>query len=153
MTTIATAPTRRGLDALHPVPAALAGAVAFAAAMTAGEVFDLNADSGASSTSWGDLAVYAGMVVAAVVVAGWLGVRATRGTPDRLARYALGLALGSALTFVAFWSGWPQVLAAVAVVTALEHRRRIGGFGGRTLTAVAIGALALAASLVLCVIG
>jgi hypothetical protein len=45
--------------------------------MTAGEVFDLNADpGGSSSTSWGDVAAYAGIVLAAVALAtvGLLGL-------------------------------------------------------------------------------
>ena len=151
-TTTTTAPRHR-LDARRPFAAALAGAAAYAAAMAAGDVFDLNADSGSSSTGWGDIALYAGLVLVAVVAATWLGTRAGTGSPDRLARYALGLALASAATFVGFWSGWPQVLGAMAVVTALEHRRRIGGFSGLAATAMVIGLMALVASLVLCVIG
>ena len=138
----------------RPLTAAVLGAAVFAAAMTAGEVFDLNSDQpGSGSPSGGELAAYAGMVLAAVALATWLGTRARSATPDRLARYALGLALGSALTFVVFWSGWPLVLGAVAVVTAAEHRRRVGGWGAMTGIAAGLGAVALVASAVVCVIG
>ncbi len=147
--------TRPGSRELpRPLPAALTGAALFAATMTAGEVFDLNADpGGSSSTSWGDVAAYAGIVLAAVALATWLGTRARSADPDRMARYSLGLAVASAATFVVFWSGWPHVLGAVAVTTALEHRRRVGGFGAMTGVAALLGALALVASAVICVVG
>ncbi len=153
MTTISqTRPRSRELS--QPLTAAVTGAAIFAAAMTVGEVFDLNSDSGgSSSTSWSDIAAYAGLVLVAVVLATWLGTRARRATPDRMARWALGLALASAVTFVAFWSGWPHVLGAVAVVTALEHRRRVGGFGALTGTAAGLGAVTLVASAFICVVG
>jgi hypothetical protein len=122
--------------------------------MTAGEVLDLNSDSpDAPSTTLADVLGYAGLVLAGAALAVWLGVRARSGPPDRLARYALGLALGSAATFVVFWSGWPQVLGAVAVALALEHRRRIGDLSALSATATALGLVALAASVFLCVVG
>jgi hypothetical protein len=152
MTTIShTRPGSRELS--QPLTAALAGAAVFALAMTAGEVLGLNSDGGSSTTTWGDLAAYAGLVLAAVALATWLGARARSATPDRMARYALGLATASAVTFVAFWSGWPHVLGAVAVVSALEHRRRVGGFGAMTGIAAILGAAALVASTVVCVVG
>ena len=147
------APPRR-VDVLHPLVAAVAGAIIFAVAMTAGEVFDLNSDGAdAPATTLTDVLWYAGLVLAAVVLAVWLGTRARAGTPDRLARYALGIAIGAALTFVAFWSGWPQVLGATAIVLALEHRRRVGGFSVGTATSALVGTAALAASAFICVTG
>lgn len=153
MTSTTTPAQARRVDGLHPLPAALVGAAAFAVAMTAGEAFGLNSDADSPSSTWTDVAAYAGLVLAAVALATWLGTRAREGTPDRLARYALGLALASAVTFVAFWSGWPHVLGAVALVTALEHRRRVGSFGGASATAAGLGGLALLAATVVCVIG
>ncbi len=61
--------------------------------------------------------------------------------------------VGAALTFVAFWSGWPQVLGATAIVLALEHRRRVGGFSVGTATSALVGTAALAASAFICVTG
>ena len=57
------------------------------------------------------------------------------------------------MTFVAFWSGWPHVLGATAIVLALEHRRRVGGFSVGTATSALVGTAALVASAVTCVIG
>lgn len=152
MSTLTTASHR--IDVLHPLVAAATGAVTFGLAMTAGEVFELNADSGGGpATSWGEIAVYMGLVLAAMLVAVWLGLRARAGSPQRLAATALGLAIAAAALFVAFWSGWPQVFGAVAVVLALEHRRRVGSFSATSVTASAIGAIAFAASTIVCVLG
>jgi hypothetical protein len=138
----------------RPFAAALTGAAVFAVTMTAGEVLDLNADSpDAPPTSVGEIFVYAAIVLAAVALATWLGGRALAGTPDRLARYSLGLAIGAGVTFIAFWSGWPHVLGATAVMLAFEHRRRIGGFSAMTATAAGIGAVALVAAAYVCVTG
>ena len=153
MTTTTTTTAQR-VDVLHPLPAALFGGAVFAAAMTAGEVFGLNSDdSGGADTSLTDIAAYAGLVLAAVALATWLGTRARSGSPDRLARYALGLAIASAVTFVAFWSGWPHVLAAVAIVSALEHRRRVGGLGAMSGIALLHGGVAFVATTVVCLVG
>jgi len=144
----------RRVDVLHPLVASAAGAITFAATMTAGYVFDLNSDGpDAPATTVGEVLAYAGLVLAAVVLAVWLGTRARAGTPDKLARYALGIAIGAAVTFVAFWSGWPHVLGATALVLALEHRRRVGGFTVGTATSALVGSAALAASAFICVVG
>jgi hypothetical protein len=154
MTSTTVGARARRADILHPLPAALVGAAAFGLTMTAGDVLGINSDSAdAPATTIVDIAVYAGLVLAVVALATWLGNRARSGSPAVTARYALGLALGSAVTFVAFWSGWPQVLGSVAVATALEHRRRIGGFGAMASIATVMGALALVGSAVFCVIG
>lgn len=153
MSTLTTTEAKR-LDVLHPIVAAATGAAVFGLAMTAGEVFDLNADGEASAgVTWGEFAGYVGLVLVGGLIAVWLGLRARAGSPDRLARTALGLAVASAVFFVGFWSGWPHMFGAVAVVLALEHRRRVGSFGGMTISALLIGALAVAASTVTCVLG
>lgn len=152
MTTLTT-PSHR-LEALHPLIGAAAGAMTFALAMMAGEVFDLNADGGgAPDTGWGDIAAYVGLVLAAMLVAVWLGVRARAGTPRRLESTALGLAIAAAVLFVAFWSGWPHVFSGVAAVLAVEHRRRVGSFSAMSSTALVIGAIAVVAATALCVLG
>ena len=142
------------LDVLHPLPAAVTGALIFGLTMTAGEVFDLNADSaeGPAITA-GEVALYVGIVAAAGVIAVWLGLWARAGTPGRLAATALGLALAAAATYIVFWSGWPLVFGAVAVVLALEHRRRVGSFGAVTVIALTLGAAALVAAAITCVLG
>jgi hypothetical protein len=152
MSTLTT--TSHRIDVLHPLVAATAGALTFALAMTAGEVFDLNADAGRGpATSWGEIAAYVGMVLAAMLVAVWLGLRARDGSPKRLQATALGLAIAAAVLFVAFWSGWPQIFGAVAVVLALEHRRRVGSFSPASVAALVVGAVALVASAIICVLG
>jgi hypothetical protein len=151
---ITTQSAPRRTDHLHPLVASTVGAVAFATAMTVGEVFDLNSGApDAPATTVTDVLVYAGLALAAVTTAVWLGTRARAEAPDRLARYALCLAFGAALTFVAFWSGWPHVLGATALVLALEHRRRVGGFSAGTATSAVVGSAALLAATVACVIG
>ena len=146
-------PRPHHLDLLHPAFAALAGAAAFGVSLTAGEQLGLNAENGAGTTSTSDVLVYVGLVLAAVAVSVLLGTRARAGSPQRLARFAIGFAVASAVTFVAFWSGWPRVFAAVAIVLALEHRRRIDGFTPATLTSALVGALALTASVITCLFG
>jgi hypothetical protein len=153
MTTFTHSPTRH-LDALHPAVAAVLGAASFGLSLTAGAVLDLNSDGPeAPATTLDDVLAYTGLVLAAVVLAVWLGHRARAGAPDRLARYALGLALGSVATFVVFWTGWPHVLGAVAIALAVEHRRRISGFTALSASAAAAGALALTASIIVCLVG
>ena len=152
MTTLAP-PRPHHLDLLHPALAALAGAVTFAVSLTLGEQLGLNADDGTGTTSTSDLLVYAALVLAAVALSVLLGVRARAGSPQRLARFAIGFAVASAVTYVAFWSGWPHVLAAVAIALALEHRRRIDGFTAATLTSALVGALTLTASVLTCLFG
>lgn len=152
MSTLTT--TSHRIDALHPLVAATAGAVTFALAMTAGEVFDLNADAGGGpATSWGEIAAYVGLALAGMLVAVWLGLRARAGSPRRLSATAIGLAIAAGVLFVAFWSGWPQIFGTVAVVLALEHRRRVGSFSAATLAALVIGASAFVASAIICVLG
>jgi hypothetical protein len=146
--------TSHRLDVLHPLIAAATGAVTFGLTMTAGEVFDLNADSaGSAATSMLEIALYVGLVVVAIAIAVWLGLRARAGSPRRLSATALGLAIASAATYVGFWSGWPHVFGAVAVVLAVEHRRRVGSFSAATLTALVLGAIAFIASAVTCLLG
>lgn len=153
MSTLTSTPSHR-LDALHPVVAAATGAVVYAAALISGDVFDLNADSGAgSATTLRDVAIYTGLVLVAALVAVWLGHRARAGSPGRLETTALGLAIASAATVVVFWSGWPLVYAAVAAALALEHRRRVGSFSVRAGLGLLIAVLAFAGSATLCVLG
>ena len=142
------------LDVLHPLLAATAGAVTFGLTMIAGDVFDLNADPDEGpAITVGEIALYVGLVVAAGVIAVWLGQRALAGSPRRLEATALGLSIAAAATYVGFWSGWPHVFGAVAVVLALEHRRRVGSFAPATVIALSLGALALVAAAITCVFG
>jgi hypothetical protein len=145
MNTITT--TTHRIDVLHPAVAAVTGAATFALAMTAGDVFSLNSDpDGGPATSAGEIAAYLGLVTAAILIAAWLGLAARAGSPRQLSATALGLAIAAAVTFIAFWSGWPQVFGAVAVVLAVEHRRRVGSFSVTTVSALALGAIAVIAA-------
>ncbi len=152
MSTVTT-PSHR-LDVLHPLTAAATAAVIYGLAMAAGEVYDLNAGiDGRPATSATDVAAYVGLVVAAGVIAVWLGMRARAGSPKRLATTSLGLAIAAAVTYVAFWSGWPHVFGAVAIVLAVEHRRRVGSFSATTGIALGLGAIALVSAAITCVLG
>jgi hypothetical protein len=146
--------TSHRVDVLHPLIAAATGAVTFGLTMTAGDAFGINSDpDGGPATTVLEIALYVGLVAAAILIAVWLGLRARAGSPSRLSGTALGLAIASAATFVAFWSGWPHVFGAVAVALAIEHRRRVGSFSAATVTALVLGAIAFVASAVTCVIG
>ncbi|TCC56416.1 hypothetical protein E0H73_32540 [Kribbella pittospori] len=152
MTTTTSASHR--LDVLNPLWAALTGAAIYGLAMTAGEVFNLNADpDNGPQTSMAEIALYVGIVVAAGVIAVWLGLRARAGSPGRLAGTALGLGIAAAATYAVFWSGWPLVFGAVTVALAVEHRRRVGSFGPVTVIALILGAAALVAAAITCVLG
>ena len=138
---------------LRPLLAAALGAATFAAAMVSGEVLALNADTGDSPTPASEVALYAVIVLAAAGIALWLGARALSGPPARLATTAIGLAIASLVTVLAFWSGWPHVLGAVAAMLAVEHRRRVGSFSGATLGAVVLAGVAFVAATYLCLFG
>lgn len=153
MSTVTTSAARR-LDVLHPLVGAATGAAVFALSMASGDLFDRNASpQDGPATSLGEIVAYAGLVLVAVLIAVWLGARARAGSPRRLSATALGLAVASALTLVAFWSGWPHVYGAVAVALAIEHRRRVGSFSGPTLTALILGTVAFLAAATICVLG
>ena len=153
MSTLTSTPSHR-IDALHPFTAAATAAVVYTVAFISGDVFDLNTDTDEGpATTLGEVAIYTGLVLLAVLVAVWLGRRARAGSPGRLSVTALGLAIASAATVVVFWSGWPLVYGAVAAALALEHRRRVGSFSLQAALALLIGALAFVAGAALCVLG
>ena len=144
-----------GLSVRGTVAAGLAGAVVFGLAMTAGVAFDLNADGNDGDASFDatELWFYIVSPLVAVALAAWLGRRALAGTPQRLARTALGLGVAATATVIVFWTGWPLVLGAVATVLALEHRRRVGSFAPAASAAITLGSLALLVSSWTCVTG
>ncbi len=150
--TTATIRSSHRFDVLHPLVAVGVGAVTFAATMVAGDLFDLQAEEG-GNPGLAELAAYAGLVLVAAAIALWLGGRARAGAPSRLSVTALGLSLASAVTFVAFWSGWPHIFSAVGIVLALEHRRRVGSFSGVTTSALILGVVVFAATSLLCLTG
>jgi hypothetical protein len=153
MSTITTRPGQQ-LDVLHPLVASAVGAFTFAATMVAGDLLDLNSDADDSAaTTLPELAVYAGLVLAGVVLAVWLGTRARGASPDTLARASLGFALASVVTFVGFWSGWPHIFAAVGIALALEHRRRVGAFSATAMSALLVGVACFVATSWICVVG
>lgn len=152
MSTTTIRPPGHRLDALHPLVAAGIGATTFATTMVAGDLFDLHAKEGANP-GLAELGAYAGFVAVEMAIAVWLGIRARSGTPRRLSGTALGLSLVAAVAFVGFWSGLPHIFSAVAIVLALEHRRRVGSFSGPTTTALGLGAVAFVATSVICLYG
>lgn len=148
-----TTTTRSGPANLrHPAAAAAVGALTFGLSLGAGEILELNANPSKPVTA-GDLTIYVLLAAAGAAIAIALGMWAWRGTPPRLAGTALGLALGAAATFVAFWSGWPIIFGAVAMGLAAEHRRRVGSFSGTTIVALVLGGLAFAAAAYVCITG
>ncbi|HEY0905135.1 MAG TPA: hypothetical protein VGE14_14705 [Marmoricola sp.] len=153
-TTITRSDSTASVGPMHPALTAPLGAFTCAAALAAGELFDLNADPGGdTNTSSSEWLVTGGIIVVGLLIGYVLGRRAWAGNLQRLSRTAVGLAIASAVLFVAFWSGWPSVFSAVAIGLALEHRRRVGSFSPATAIAVGLGVLAFGATAVVCVIG
>lgn len=152
-TTHTSTPIRAGFGPLHPVVSGVLGVVVFAAAMVAGEAFDLNRDTSDAGTSAGEWLATAGIAAVGLAIGLAFGVRAWAGDIKRLSRTALGLAIAGAVLFIAFWSGWPSVFSAVAVGLALEHRRRIGSFAPSAAIATGLGVLAFLATAYICVTG
>lgn len=152
MSTTATTTTTT-TEPTHPFVTGAVGAITFAAAMFAGEAFDLNRSGDGASMSTTEWLVTAGLAVVGLVVGVAVGLRGWKGDPARLSTYALGLSLAAAATFVVFWSGWPSVLSAVAVGLAVEHRRRVGSFSPSTAIASGLGVLAFLATAYICVTG
>lgn len=138
---------------LHPVAAAVIGAASFGLAMVAGDLFDLNKDDDTVAITASEWLITGGLALVGLAIGVGLGLRAWHGDVTRLSRTALGLAIAGAVTFVAFWSGWPSVFSAVAVGLALEHRRRIGSFSTSTGIAAALGVLTFVATAYICVTG
>lgn len=141
------------VDPVRPGLAAALGAATFVAAMVSGEVFDLNADTGAMDTSAGELAVYAALILVAAAAGTWVAARALAGPPARLGVTALCLSVASLVTVLAFWSGWPHILGAVAAFLAVEHRRRVGSFSAGVLVSLVLAVVAFLGATYLCLFG
>jgi hypothetical protein len=138
--------------ALTPGITATVGFAAYATAVAAGELLGLNADTGGAALETEHL-VMAMIALVGATLAAWVARRAWNGPPHRLARTSLVLAVVAAATFLAFWAGWTTVFGAVAVGTALEHRRRVGSLSGSSGAALALGSLAFVAGTVTCLVG
>lgn len=136
----------------HPGATAAIGVLTFGLSLGAGEVLELNASPDSPFTAV-DLAVHLALAAAGAAIAVAVGTWGWRGDPPRVAKAALGLALAAAVTFVAFWSGWPIIFGAVAVGLSAEHRRRVGSSSGMTIAATVLGALAFVAAAYVCVVG
>lgn len=124
---------------MHSLPAVGApiGLAAHAAAMSIGYGYDVG---------------YATLGLIGAVVAAVAAFWASRAS-HRLARVALVLALGSALTLPGWWSGWPAVLGASAVTTGLAAARATSAPRALAWTGTTIGAICAGASLAFCVSG
>jgi Kef-type K+ transport system membrane component KefB len=145
---------------LSPAVTAAFGFVVYVLAIIAGEVFEVNADHRLPHHQdqslwevltgfWAEFAI----ALVGIAVAVWAGRRALSSTPSRVAPTALILAAIGVITIVAFWSGWPNVLGAVAVGLALDSRQRLGSLGPMAVTAAVLGTLAFVAGSVLCMLG
>jgi hypothetical protein len=137
---------------LTPGITATIGFAAYAAAVAAGELLGLNRDTDPAALEAEHL-VMALIALVGALLAVWAARRAWNGPPHRLARTSLALAVVAAVTFLAFWAGWTTIFGAVAVGTALEHRRRVGSLSGSSGTALALGSLTFVAGTVTCLVG
>ncbi|MEP9381814.1 hypothetical protein [Nocardioides sp. KR10-350] len=133
-----------------PLAASLGAWIAWAVAMIGNWQ---SGDDKEDTLSTLELLAYVGLGVAVIALATFLGARALAGGPGRVAGTSLGLAIASAVTWIGFWSSWPVVFAGVAILLAVEYRRRVGAFSGPAAFGLGLGILAGAAALVVCVIG
>ena len=143
-------PVRRH-ELFYPAVAAGAGFVVWAAAMLIG--WQTRPGDADDPLGLVEALEYIGLVIPAIAVAVWLGGRALAGGPRRIAGTSLGLASAAAATWIGFWSGWPIVFAAVAVLLAVEYRRRIGSLSAAASVGLALGAAAGVTATALCVLG
>jgi hypothetical protein len=151
MTTNTTAvPTRTSGLALK---AALAGFLVYAAAVGTGIALDLGAKRSEDGQSASDLLITTAIALVGLAIATWTGTRALRREPSRVARTALVLGIVAALTLVAFWAGWAHIFGAVAVVLAVEYRRRVGSYGGLAGAGLGLGCVAIAVGTFMCLFG
>jgi hypothetical protein len=79
------------------------------------------------------------VAVGLAVVFGVIVARGLRGPARTATRRSLALAITGALSVLVFWTGLPVILAAGAVVLALDSRARLG----RTPTTWIVGVLAV----------
>ena len=148
-----TVTNNRGRSSLHPVVAGTAGMLTFGLAMAVGEIYGLNSDQVSTANSVIGWIADAAIAVVGLAITLWLGKRAWSGSTTRLSRTALGLSLASAATYLAFWSGWPNIFSAAAIGLALEHRRRDNSWSVATGLAVGLGILVFVATAITCVLG
>ena len=143
-------PVRRH-ELVHPALAAGAGFSVWAAAMLIGwQTRPGDSDDPLGLT---EALGYVGVVTPAIVLAVWLASRALAAGPRRIASTSLGLAIAAAATWIGFWSGWPIVFAAVAVLLAVEYHRRIGSLSGQAAVGLALGVVAGVAATAVCIVG
>ena len=145
-------------SARTPAVTAAAGFAVYVLAMTAGELFELNADDHTGATRHDPLiqAIHLpemgiGLVGAAIAV--WVASSAVSGSTARIDRYAIGLAAVAAASIVIFWAGWPNVFGAVSIGLALDQRHRLGSLSGPSTAAIVLGSVAFIVGTASCVFG
>ena len=130
---------------------ALAGIVSSGIATAVGTFADVTGNESSDKHDAGEFLVVVGMILVVAALAYGLGVRgAADGNASR--RSAI-LGVLAAVSFVAFWTGAPLVLASASVACALVDRDRLGSFGTGSKIGLAGSALAAAAAVVLAVVG
>ncbi len=152
MSTTTSPATTTAATPLHPFVTGPIGALTFGVAVFIGEAFDLNR-GGTTDTSTTEWVTTGALALVGLAIGIAVGLRGWSGDASRLPKFALGLAIASAVTFIAFWSGWPSAFSAVAIGLALEHRRRVGSFAPMTGVALGLGTAAFLATAYVCVTG
>ncbi|HUR13988.1 MAG TPA: hypothetical protein VM097_05805 [Mycobacteriales bacterium] len=93
------------------------------------------------------------LLIAAVATAIAFGLVVRTAESGNPGRRAAILGVVAALSFVVFWAGLPAVLASAAVACALVQKDRDGSFNTASLVGVTGAVLAVAAAVVLAVVG
>lgn len=128
----------RNMSAVHPVVLAIVGVVVHAPAMVIGYKYNLG---------------YASLAAGAAVVAILLGNWAWAGSPARLERTSLGMAIAAAVALPGWWAGWPLVLGLPAAGLAVASRQREGAFSVVSTIGLAVGLIAFGVGVVFCLSG
>jgi hypothetical protein len=96
------------------------------------------------SHAWRQMIVTFAIILVTAAVAFWFAHRAMARDTERSARASVVFGVLSVLSLVLFWAGTPQLLAAAAILLAVDVRGRRGGRWGRgPATAVALSAIAV----------
>ena len=148
------------MDALRTVSRptlAAATALLIFVALAFAYVLDVtNNESGDSDVvGWLIVSAVSSLIAAALLVRFVPATEADPSTENKPARRGLILGVLSLVTVVAFWTGLPFALGVPALALAASGNARAPqqGHGGQATAATALAALAIVASIVLCITG
>ena len=136
---------------------ALATAVLIFVALLFGYVLDVtnNEEGDSDVRGWLIVSVVASVIAAVLLMRFVPATEADPSGDNKPARRGLILSVLSLITVAVFWTGLPFALGVPALALAATGRARASqqGHGGQATTAAILAALAIAVSIVFCVVG